>query len=247
MNKKSLAPFRLYIVPLFVVLVIVLLVPLVLLPQLEVIRDKNLEVQKSQERLDLLNTKLEVLSLIDEEDESQKLNEIEEVVPSKKELARLVVGVRSLASKAGLSVVAMEFSPGNVASGSATTSSSKRIKAEKANAKKEDKDKTTFMLSVKTKKVSDLQKFFTNIQKAKRLLGVNTVEISRDEEENLYTYELEIIAPFRGIQSKGDIVATPLPPLTQIHNEVFDFVADFINFTNVTIQKVKTGVKDPFK
>ncbi len=246
MNKKSLAPFRLYIVPLLVVLVIVLLVPLVLLPQLQTIRDKNLEVQKSQKRLDLLKTKLEALSLIDEEDENLKLSEIEEVVPSRKELARLVVGVRSLASKAGLSVAAIEFSPGRVASASATTPSSKRVKAAKAKSKKEDKEKTTFMLSVKTKKVSDLQKFFTSIQKAKRLLGVNTVEINRDEED-VYTYELEIIAPFREIQSKGDIIATPLPLLTQIHDEVFNFVADFINFTNVTIQKVKTGVKDPFK
>lgn len=246
MNKKSLAPFRLYIVPLFVVLVIVLLVPLVLLPQLQTIRDKNLEVQKSQERLDLLKTKLEALSLIDEEDENLKLSVIEEVVPSRKELARLVVGVRSLASKAGLSVAAMEFNPGIVASESATTASSKRVKAAKAKSKKEDKEKTTFMLSVKTKKVSDLQKFFTNIQKAKRLLGVNTVEINRDEED-VYTFDLEIIAPFREIKSKGDIIATPLPLLTQIHDEVFDFVADFINFTNVTIQKVKTGVKDPFK
>ncbi len=246
MNREKLSPLRLYLVPLLVVLAIVLLVPLVLLPQLEIIKEKNLEVQKGQKRLDSLNTKLELLDSIDEEDESIKLIDMEEVVPSSKELARLVVGVRSLASKAGLSVKAMELSPGRVATQSATPSATKRAKAAVANANKEDKDKTTFTLSVETKKIGDLQKFFTHIQKAKRLLGVNVVEINRDE-EGLYTFELEIIAPFREIQSRGDIVASPLPPLTRIHNEVFDFVADFVNFTNVAVQKVKTGVKDPFK
>ncbi len=246
MDKVNTSIMKLYMVPLLVVLVILLLVPFVLLPQLQTIRDKNLEVRIGQERLDSINSKLKILGSIDEEEERLKLLEMEKLIPSSKELASLVVGVRSLASKSDLSVVAMELSPGRVATSSATTSSSKKSKAFAAREKKEDSEKITFELTLKSKKVSNLQKFLTAIQKAKRLLGVETIDIRRDE-KGVYTFVLEIIAPVRELRSSGDVVASPLPVLTDSHKRVFDFVADFINFTNVTIQKVKTGVKDPFK
>src|SRR3990167_11314451 len=104
MKNVNLSPIRLYIVPVLVVLSIILLVPLVLMPQLDQIKEKNIEVKKGQERLDVLNTKLESLAAIDEDEESIKLIEAEQVVPSGKDLAALVVGVRILSGQANFQV-----------------------------------------------------------------------------------------------------------------------------------------------
>lgn len=247
MKNVNLSPIRLYIVPVLVVLSILLLVPLVLMPQLDQIKEKNLEVKKGQERLDVLNTKLESLATIDEDEEGIKLIEAEQVVPSGKDLAALVVGVRSLAGQANLQVAGMELFPGKVATQSASVSASKRAKAAASkNKKAEDKEKITFSLALKTKRINDLQKFLNNIEKAKRLLGINSIELTR-EEKGVYRFDLEIIAPFRGIRSSGDVLASPLPPFTQTHQSIFDFVTNFINYTNVAVQKVKTGVTDPFE
>jgi hypothetical protein len=217
------------------------------MPQLDRIRDKNVEVTQRQERLSALNEKIDALALIDENEESVKLLEMEEVVPSSKELARLVIGVRSLAGQSGLAVVEMELSPGRVATQSATVSASKKAKiAQAEKAKEEDKNKTSFELSLRAKKINQIQKFLKKIEKAKRLLGIETIGIKL-EEKGVYVFNMELVAPFREVKSSGDVVAEPLPTLTSAHETVFDYVTKFVNYTNVAIKKVRTGVSNPFR
>ena len=247
MKNANLSPLRLYIVPILVLLSIILLVPLVLMPQIQRIRDKNLELKGSSERLKMLETKLDALEQVDETDESQKLIEVEEAVPSGKDLAPFVVGVRRLAGQAKLTVVEMELKPGKVATQSATVSATKKLKAVAAKeAKEEDKDKINVSLGLKGN-LADFEKFLKKIERAKRLLGVYSIEISQQKEDKKFKFDLGISVPLKELSSRGDIVAASLPEYTPFHQKVFDFIGDFINYTNVAVQKVKTGVKDPFK
>lgn len=243
MNDLKLSALKLYIVPLLVVVSVLLLIPLVFLPQVQRIRDKNLEVQSAGRRLKVLNTKIEDLNQIDEVVETEKLVEMEKVIPSDKQLASLVVGVRGLASGSNLSVTGMELSPGRVSTQSATLSASKRTKSELS---QKEGTGLTFSLSLKGKKLQNFLKFFSNIEKAKRLLGIESVQLSK-EDKDMYKFDFEVAAPFREIKSSGDAIASPLPEFTSQHQSIYDFVITFINYTNVAVQKVKTGITDPFK
>src|SRR4030067_88425 len=111
MKDTDFSAFKVYVVPFFVLLTIILLVPLVLMPQLSRIRAKNLEIKQANVRLEALKSKVSALGAIDEHDESLKLLEMEKVVPSGKEVAKLVVGVRSLAAASSLKVVELSFNP----------------------------------------------------------------------------------------------------------------------------------------
>ena len=250
MKNMNLSAFRVYIVPILVLLTIVLLVPLVLMPQLDRIKEKNLEVKKGNERLVALNKKIEALNGIDETDESLKLLEMEKVVPGGKELAQLVVGMRNLAALSKLKVTEMTFEPGKVATGSATATASatKKEKAaiarEKKTKEEEQKDKVIFSMSLGGK-LSRVKGFLAKIEKAKRLLGVRKIEITEDEK--IYKIDFEILVPFTEREKKGDVVASPLPILTALHESAYEFVSKFNNFTNMSIPLVPKGIKNPFK
>lgn len=244
MNKVNTSFVKLYVLPFLVVVTIVLLVPLVLMPQLENIRDRNLEVKQKEERLEVLNTKLEDLENINEPEEIEQLQEIRQVVPDGKELAQLVQGVRTLAASSDLVIDAMELAPGSVATSSATPSASKKAQARAAS---EDEDALIFIASLRGENPAEYREFFTKIEKAKRLLGVESVAISRDEEDNDYIYDVEIRAPFKEIGTKGRKVDTPLPKITDRLSNIFAYVTtELVNYTNIAIQEVKRGVSDPF-
>ena len=248
MKNANLSAFKVYVVPVLVLLTIILLVPLVLMPQLNRIKEKSLEVKEGNERLEALNNKIEALDSINENDESLKLIEMNKVVPGSKELAQLVVGMRNLAVQSDLKVAEMKFEPGKVVTSSATASATKREKAQAARDKKinkeEQKDKVIFTLSVKGK-LSKVKEFLTKIEKARRLLGVRRNETFKDIK--VHKISFEIFAPFTEREKKGDVVASPLPTLTSIHLKAYEFVSKFKNLTNISIPLVPKGVTNPFK
>ena len=251
MKDTDFSAFRVYVVPIFVLLTIILLVPLVLMPQLSRIRDKNLEIKQANTRLEVLKSKVDALGAIDENDESLKLIEMEKVVPSGKELAQLVVGVRSLAAASSLKVVELTFNPGKVVSASASISASKKVKARATAPKKEEpKDKLVFTLKLKgaltNQTLENLNKLLKKMEGVRRLMGISNLKIDQDEGK-VYEFDLQIEAPFKGIDSKGDIVAKSLPQLTTDLFSTYDFVTSLENLTDISIPLVPKGVKNPFR
>ena len=247
MKNTDFSAFKVYVVPIFVLLTIILLVPLVLMPQLSRIRAKNLEIKRANARLEALKSKVAALGAIDENDESLKLIEMEKVVPSGKELANLVVGVRSLAAASSLKVAELTFNPGKVVSASATISASKKVKARATAPKKEEpKDKLVFSLKLKGA-LENLNKLLKKMEGVRRLMGISNLKIAQDEGDEAYEFDLQIETPFKGIDSKGDIVAKALPELTTDHISTYDFVTSLENLTDISIPLVPKGVKDPFR
>src|SRR3989344_660455 len=198
MKNTDFSAFKVYVVPIFVLLTIILLVPLVLMPQLSRIRAKNLEIKRANARLEALKSKVAALGAIDENDESLKLIEMEKVVPSGKELANLVVGVRSLAAASSLKVAELTFNPGKVVSASASLSAAKKVTARATAPKKEEqKDKLVFSLKLKGA-LENLNKLLKKMEGVRRLMGISNLKIDQDEGDEAYEFDLQIETPFKG-------------------------------------------------
>lgn len=247
--KTDISIFRVYIIPVLVILLAVLIVPFVLLPQFESIREKNLEVAEGRERLERLNQKIDALELVDENTESIKLLETEKAIPANKKIATLIVGVRRMAVESKLAIKGMNFKPGKVATRSATISAmSKKTKAKIIESDSEEsKDSLLFVVKLRGK-LNNVKKFLSKLEKAKRLMEVDKFLSTQDEEEpSKYLVEISIRAPFKQIKSGGDVVSDPLPLLTKIHDAVFDFLVNLKDYTNKKLPNVPTGVPNPFK
>jgi len=262
MRQLNPSLFRAYITSGLVILVIILIVPLVLLPQLSKIKEKNLEVKKGQERLERLNKKIAALDEIDESEESLQLFEVEKAVPSDKKLAELIIGVRNLAGQAGLRIMDMNFKPGKVSTAAAAPKQTKATTSPPSLPSGQQEDKLTFTTKLEGDQdvgLDQIKNFLTSLEKAKRLLGVNSIMTSRNESDQTYSFDLEVVTPVKPVKScneeatvKGttacpDIVAEPLPPYTSVHQQIFDILAKFVDYTNIVVPLVPTGVDDPFK
>ena len=248
--KNSLFIFKPFLIPLLVVTVVVLIIPFVILPQLERIKDKNIEVKGAEKRLDLLNQKIADLALVDEEEESIMLLELEKVIPGDKKVAQVIVGVKSLASESNLDITGMNFKPGRVgeeASKSATSSAlSKRAKALEAQ-NEEVKDGLNFVINLKGA-LKDIRTFLAKLESAKRLMGIEILKAEQDEDDpSVYRFDLTINAPLKPTETENDVVGDPLPKLTSFHDNLFEFIINLKGYTTKKIQTVPTGVKDPFE
>ena len=251
MKKDTASIFRIYILPILVTLVVILIVPFVLLPQFDRIKLKNQEVKEGQERLSRLNKKISDLSLVDETSESIMLLELEKIIPGSKKLAPLIVGLRNMALESNLVITDMNFKPGRVddeATKSATVSSlSKKTKSQVNEKGSSSQGGLIFIVKV-SGSLENVKKFFSKLEIAKRLMGVETVKGEQDEEDSSkYRFELSVNAPFKPAKSEGDIVGEPLPEFTSAHKKMFDQLLGLKDYTNKDIPTVKTGVDNPFE
>jgi len=246
MKKENISPFRVYVVPIMVVIVIILLVPYIIIPQLNKIKETNVKIEKRAARLEALEAKIESLESIDEKEELEQLVEMDKVVPKRKDLAALVIGVRNMIAESELLVEEMTFVPGKIATRSATVSASKKVKTT-LNKKEEEQNKNKINFILKAKgKYENLITFLEKLEKAKRLIGISIVTSDYDKENQIHKFEFQIGSPFRGSEEKKDIIAEPLPKITPLHKKIYDFVINLANYTDVSIPLVPKGVENPF-
>jgi len=242
MKKLDFSDIKPYAITILVVVVVILVIPFVIKPQLERIREKNLEVKEGRQRLVRLDQKIEDLAKIDEVDESLKLLEVEKAVPSEKRISQLILGVSAIASESGLSVNEMSFKPGLVATASAQKSSTSE-KSQKLTDQQENKNQVTFEVSL-TGALRRFDDFLSRLEKAKRLMSVDSVETKRQGSN--YVFNVTISAPFKALESSGDIIADPVPAFTELHQRVFSFLSQLKDYTSITIPALPTGVTNPF-
>src|SRR3990170_4814528 len=112
MKQKDLSFIKAYLVPLLVLLTIIALIPWAIRPQVIRLKENYVKLQEKRERLEKLKEKIDVLSLIDQEEENSKLIEAEKAIPSRKELAPWLNEVNLLADKNGLLKLGINIKPG---------------------------------------------------------------------------------------------------------------------------------------
>jgi len=242
--KIDLSKITAYLIPILVVLFVVVFFPFFLKPQLDKIKQKNTEVKKSEQRLTVLNEKIADLEKINENDVSLKLLETEKAVPSDKKIPQIILGINILASKNGLKLQSMEFKPGQPSTESAKAASTKKTDSSKSSEDKQ-KDNVTFTVSLNGS-MQQFKNFLADIERSKRLLGVDKITGKKDEKSQTYAFDLEVYAPYKKLQSSGDIVGQQLPQFTTVSQSVYDILSKLTDLTNIFITPVETGVTDPF-
>jgi Tfp pilus assembly protein PilO len=242
--KIDLSKITAYLIPILVVLFVVVFFPFFLKPQLDKIKQKNEEVKKNEQRLTVLNEKIAGLEKINENDVSLKLLEAEKAVPSDKKIPQIILGINILASKNGLKLQSMEFKPGQPSTESAKAASTKKTDNSKSSEDKQ-KDNVTFTV-ILNGNMQQFKNFLADIERSKRLLGVDKITGKKDEKSQTYVFDLEVYAPYKKLQSSGDIVGQQLPQFTTVSQSVYDILSKLTDLTNIFITPVETGVTDPF-
>jgi|GEM_PF-3828513 len=245
--KIDLSKITAYLIPILVLLFVVVFFPFFLKPQLDKIKQKNTEVKKSEQRLTVLNEKIADLEKINENDVGLKLLETEKAVPSDKKIPQIILGINILANKDGLKLQSMEFKPGQPSTESAKAASTKKTGSSNNSNSSVDlqKDKVTFTLTVDGS-LQQFKNFLADIEISKRLLGVDKITGKEDEKRQTYTFDLEVYAPYKKLQSSGDIVGQELPQFTSVSQSVYNILSKLTDLTNIFITPVETGVTDPF-
>jgi Tfp pilus assembly protein PilO len=247
--KIDLSKITAYLIPILVALFVVVFFPFFLKPQLDKIKQKNAEVKKSEQRLTVLNEKIADLSKINENDVSLKLLETEKAVPSDKKIPQIILGVNILASKDGLRLQSMEFKPGQPSTESAKAASTKKTGSSSSSNSSnssvdQQKDKVIFTVTVDGT-LQQFKNFLADIESSKRLLGVDKIT-GKSVKSQTYAFDLEVYAPYKKLQSSGDIVGQELPQFTRVSQSVYDILSKLTDLTNIFITPVETGVTDPF-
>ena len=245
--KIDFSKITAYLIPILVLLFVIVFFPFFLKPQLDKIKQKNIEVKKSEQRLTVLNEKIADLSKIDENEVSLKLLEAEKAVPSDKKIPQIILGINILASRNGLKLQSMAFKPGQPSTESAKAASTKKTATSNSSNSSVDqqKDKVTFTVDVDGS-LQQFKNFLADIERSKRLLGVDKITGKSDEKTQTYAFDLEVYAPYKKLQSSGDIVGQELPQFTTVSQSVYDILSKLTDLTNIFITPVETGVTDPF-
>ena len=217
----------------------------------ESLKKSYLKVQEKSERLENLNKKIDILDSINGESENLKLIEAEKAVPSRKELAPWLNEVNILADKNGLLKLGINIKPGKVATDSAaleTNNTEKKgtpTKTAKTVTTKEDKEAVTFAVTLGGS-LENMKQFLLDLEGSKPLLSVTSIK-SKLQEDGSYRFDLRISAPIKGVTQKGDIIAEPVPALTDALEAIFKKISRMISYVGISVPTVPTGVEDPFK
>jgi len=243
--KNIGGPFlKSYFVPILVLITIIALIPLALGPIVVNLKIKNEQYQEKRGQLSQLNKKIEDLEEIDADKENFELQEAEKAVPSRKELAPLVIGVGNLAGKNNLLVSEMKLTPGKVATDSAAAAE-KSTKPTEVATDKEKKDELSFKVAL-VGSLENLKKFLADLEEAKQLLGISSIQ-GKLQTDGSFRFELGVSAPFKGIVSGGDAIAKPVPKLSDSLENTLKQILKFTSYTNVSVPSVPTGVDNPFQ
>jgi len=236
-SQFDLSKLKIFVVPALILATILLIIPFAFVPLINNVKETNDDLKSEQERLANLETKLELLNSLDENDINEKLSDSEQVLPVGKSLASLVVGIQNLAVVSKLKVEGITLSPGGVATDSADTT-----------AKGEEAETILVLELDLSGRIAAVQTFLDKLQVAKRLIFADEVSASTSDLSQNYAVKISLEVPFRPVSKSGlDTLTVALPLLSEEDLKTLELVKGFTNVTNISITEVKTGVvKDPF-
>lgn len=249
--KVDLTGLKSLIVPLLIVITVIVIIPFAFLPLLDNVSETNNDLDKEQKRLTILADKLDFLNSLDEQDVTDKISIVEKALPVGKSLAPLVVGMQNLAISHDLIVESINLSPGRVGTESAEVNKSGTPQSSSSQTAVDSKTKkNSLFLEINLKgKIADLIKFLKKLEGAKRLSLIDQLSVESSEEVKDREINIQLSVPFRPVrQVSGDIIAQPLPTLSDANLETLSLIEGFVDYTNIQINTVRTNIiKDPFK
>lgn len=211
------------------VVVAAVLIFLLVIPWIKEIISVQGSINQAQGRITALAQKESVLSKADSDTISQTLGDLITALPNDKDVPSLLVGVSRLSSDAGLSIEALQISPGQVSTAS-------------AKAKNESVD---FEVTLKGS-AEALISFLKNLESARRLLVVKDISATMIGQASSLTTTLKISAPYQGFAPPPDDISNPVPTLTAGDEKVIALINKFTNYTG-PVPSGAVGKQNPFQ
>jgi Tfp pilus assembly protein PilO len=243
--------FLLYTVGLVAVGVVLLI--FLIFPQAQAAFNKNSDLQKQQQQLEQLRVKEQQLQSLSQSDLFRNVNQINQLLPSKKPLLELLSAFYEVASIAGVSYSDLSLSPGLISqeekdlTQAQTQATSKNRKTAKGPVSGVES------LSVNLKVAGDLpqiNQFLNQIENVAPIttitkLKLNERKISADSETTNFEAELEVETYFFS-QIISSSLNAPIPSLSTTQQILLNEISDYRYPELVSRDIITGGASDPF-
>jgi len=212
--------YSLVFLPIIVGSILVLMTIVFALPKARNVFKMKGEIKQRQEKLARLMEKEAFLKSLDEYQLTEKTRRVERALPSKKEVATLLIALRNVSQKANVSLSGFSLSPGSVYP--------------------QKFERLDFKITI-TGAEKNISQFLKQIRQVLPLISITDVKIEKERAIlSLETY----FSPLP--QSLGKI-DKPLPKISAKENEVYQKLAGFSIFTDESsLPVMPLGKQDPF-
>lgn len=117
--RQIYVQYGFYVLPVTIITAVVLLTVGVAIPKVKATLELRRELKLASAKLARLTEKVVALQHLDEMELQKKVVVMEQVLPSRKEVGGVLLGLRQAAGRAGVAVVSVSLAPGELATGSA--------------------------------------------------------------------------------------------------------------------------------
>ncbi len=117
--RQIYVQYGFYVLPVTIITAVVLLTVGVGIPKVKSTLELRQELKVASAKLARLTEKIVALQRLDETELSRRVAVMERVLPSRKEVGGVLLGLRQAALSAGVTVVSVNLAPGELATGSA--------------------------------------------------------------------------------------------------------------------------------
>ncbi|MBI4035098.1 MAG: type 4a pilus biogenesis protein PilO [Candidatus Chisholmbacteria bacterium] len=112
--RRSYGEYRFYVLPVAIITVVMLLTMVVVIPGIKQGWETLGQLRQKREKLALMRTKLAGLLEMDEVELEQRVEVVEAVLPSGKDVGRFLAAIRGVAIDSGVGLVGVDMSPGEL-------------------------------------------------------------------------------------------------------------------------------------
>jgi Tfp pilus assembly protein PilO len=176
-GKSVPVGFKVFVVPVIVLIVIFAVSLLVIRPKINDILKIRKEITQNQQKLDKLDKKLSSLKVLGKEEIKTQLKTLSAAIPSAKDPANLVITIEKLAADSSITLESFSLTPGGISTQSAQT------------------DKTTDRMDFKLAlrgTYQSLKDFLANSLKTVRIIAVQSISVSAGGETGELDFATEL-------------------------------------------------------
>lgn len=228
MKKENLAliyqKYRLIIFPAAVVLSCLILIIFVMIPQIGKLLKNSQTEADFKVQADFLETKVEALESLDEEELARKVKYVVASFPPEKDFAILITLLQKIAQESGFTIASLSFGGGK-----SSQEQGYGITVEMAGPK------------------SLFAGFLNSIETSPRLMRINHIEISSGRSADVIDASLAIEALFAPVPGNLGSVNSPLPQVSQGEEELLDRLARSQVMSLTVVELSSTGKSNPFE
>lgn len=228
--------WRLFVLPLVVIIFCLLALAMVVLPQFKKVTDLNQQLKIEREKLVALGAKLADLEGIDEMVLGERVSFSLSALPKNKDVMKTISLFNGLAQLTQTQIDSLEVSPGEIATESPTMVDP-------------DLENLTFRLKFSGENSQQLVDFLNQIEQSLPLMNITTFRLNTAGDFS--PSQLTVVSYFSSIPSSLDTIDAPLKKVAKEDELILDSIKDYKKYQIVLMEVPEaTGTSsvrtDPF-